>query len=377
METNGSTVPVRFRRTVGDRARLRRLTNSRIQRAGLGVIAFVYFWFPLMVMCGVVGFVTWKLQHSLLRPAARASIMRNLWSHMLPVLWWPVIGSVVLAAPALELRSKKPIEEFDRTVELTASGVRNVSPHGEATLPWRQVHSVAPKSDGVYLLGSRGDGLLVPQRAFASPTDEETFVLFATSHAGVVHTSDNLNDASITYILNVKTVLNGSTIRATTIAPVPHPRARKLLTWAVVLPLFVSGLLPVGGDSVGNIVLHIAGIALSITIGIVIERGYIPNRPKVGKPLIHEIHNVTLNREGVTTATPLGSTNLSWRNVEKITTETAVIGFLSRTADSVIVPRNAFTSPEAEERFLEIARAYQRGETPPPAPVIWPPVPAG
>lgn len=350
-------------------------SSSRIQRTVLPVVAFVYFGIPL-VLFGAMGFVAWKIQTSRLPLARKASVMRSFWSHMLPFLCLPAMGSALLIGEQLKLRSKKQIEDFERSVELTASGIRYATPLGEATLPWRQVHSVTPSPDGICLLRSRGDGLIVPNRAFASPMDEEVFIRFAASHAGAVHAADNLNDASIAYILDPKTILKGSTIRTTTIAPVPHLRARKLLTWAIVLPLFVSGLLPVGGGSVGNIVLHIAALVVSIAIGIVIERGYIPNRPKVGKPLIHEIHNVTLNREGVSTATPLGSTNLPWRDLEKITTETAVIGFLSRTADSVIVPRNAFTSPEAEERFLEIARAYQRGETPPPAPVTWPPVPA-
>lgn len=353
-----------------------RFSNWRTQRIALAAVVFAHFGIPLALF-SLFGFVAWKYRTSRLPPATKASVMRRIWSHALPILCLPAMGSAFLLAEQFKLRSTKPIEEFDRTVELTASGVRYATPLGEARLPWRQVHSVTPSPDGICLLRSRGDGLIVPSRAFASPADGETFVRFAASHAGAVHASDNLNEASLAYILDPKTILKGSTIRTTTIAPVPHLRARKLLTWAIVLPLFVSGLLPVGGDSVGNIVLHIAALVVSIAIGIVIERGYIPNRPKVGKPLIHEIHNVTLNREGVSTATPLGSTNLPWRDLEKITTETAVIGFLSRTADSVIVPRNAFTSPEAEERFLEIARAYQRGETPPPATVTWPPVPAG
>jgi hypothetical protein len=72
-----------------------------------------------------------------------------------------------------------------RTLTIDASGFATQIGNLRGTRPWRLIRSVEDSADGIVLVGSNGNAMIVPNRAFPDPTAREAFLSDARRwHAG-------------------------------------------------------------------------------------------------------------------------------------------------------------------------------------------------
>jgi hypothetical protein len=71
----------------------------------------------------------------------------------------------------------------DRSLELSADGVREFSDLFDFATRWQDISLVATKGQHLFIAHTSMNAHIVPLSVFASPTDRDAFTSFAQSHA--------------------------------------------------------------------------------------------------------------------------------------------------------------------------------------------------
>ena len=88
---------------------------------------------------------------------------------VIALLW---AGVVLLFLPVYPLLMFKP---QTRTLTITPQGIDTQIANMSRELPWRKISRIQRDGDRLYIIGRTGNSFVVPDHAFSSPEDRETF----------------------------------------------------------------------------------------------------------------------------------------------------------------------------------------------------------